>query len=308
VVPICSVCRSVAVRPVNRHLGADTKLYRCTECGLAFCSPLPDLDSLSAGPNSLPTDPKYTAGLLDRSPQKRIQYQGLAEGRYMHYSACLHRTNFRILEVGCGSCGMAATYNRLGVEYWGIDIDPRVVGHARESGIRTVSHTDLLNMPVTEKYDVICFSQVLEHIKAPRLFLDKVASLLSSGGIVHCDVPNHKSLPSLLHRLPINRKRWGAIEYPHHLYAYTRHSLHALFSASFAVKVFDVTVDDPVWGQAIGTDNRLALLSSILRSVNAGSLLVAYGVKKAAQDYVDVKVHQEAISSPAGLECLGAGR
>jgi hypothetical protein len=84
--------------------------------------------------------------------------------------------------------------------------------------------------------------------------------------------------------------------------------LHALFSASFAVKVFDVTVDDPVWGQAIGTDNRLALLSSLLRSVNAGSLLVAYGVKKAAQDYVDVKAHQEAISSPAGLECLGAGR
>jgi SAM-dependent methyltransferase len=219
---------------------------------------------------------------LSSSHEKTLRYQRLAEGRYRHYSAALGRAEFRLLEIGCGSCGMAATYNRLGVEYWGIDIDPRVVSLARESGVLNVSRTDCFDVSETTKYDVICFSQVLEHIKNPEGFLSKVSSLLTPGGIVHCDVPNHHSLPSWLYRIPISASRWGAIAYPHHLFAYTRKSLSALFSRWFSVEVFDATVNDPIWGQAIGDRNRLARFSPVLRMLNAGSLLVAYGVKKAA--------------------------
>jgi SAM-dependent methyltransferase len=280
--PICSACKSGAVKPVSKQLHAATRLYQCTVCGLAFCHPLPAVDSPSAGPNSLPTDAAYTAGLLNRSRQKAARYENLAESRYRRYSSSLGKTSFRMLEIGCGSCGMAATYKRLGIEYWGIDIDPRVVKLAQESGVKNVSRTDCFDVPETTKYDVICFSQVLEHIKAPDRFLNKVASLLTTDGIVHCDVPNHHSLPSFLYRIPISSTRWGAITYPHHLYAYAGKSLHALFSQLFSVEVFAVTVDDPIWGQAIETSNRLALFSPLLRLLNAGSLLVAYGVKKTA--------------------------
>jgi SAM-dependent methyltransferase len=282
-VPVCAACNSTAVEPVSKALSETTKLYRCTICGLAFCYPLPDIESPSAGPNSLPTGVGYTAGLLDRSHRKAARYRALAEGRYRHYSSLLGRTEFRMLEIGCGACGMAATYQRLGIEYWGIDIDPRVVRCARESGVTNVSRTDFFDFSGSSKsgnskYDVICFSQVLEHIKAPEQFLDKVASLMAADGIVHCDVPNHHSLPSLLFRLPLRSTRWGAVEYPQHLYAYTRNSLRSLFSRRFSVEVFDATVGDPVWGQA-GESNVLALCGPFLKLLHAGSLLVAYGVK-----------------------------
>lgn len=234
----------------------------------------------------MPTDASYTAGLLRGSSEKTLQYDSLAENRYRRYSALLGKAEFRLLEVGCGSCGMASMYNRLGVEYSGIDIDPRVVQYAKESGVSNVSQTDLFAMPERQNYDVICFSQVLEHIKAPKAFLEKVSSLLTADGIVHCDVPNHHSLPSLLYRLPINPKRWGAVEYPHHLYGYAKRSLQCLFSEAFSVRVFDVAVDDPVWGQALEPANRLALVSTLLTVLKAGSLLVAFGRKNRVQTTV----------------------
>jgi SAM-dependent methyltransferase len=158
-----------------------------------------------------------------------------------------------------------------------------VINTAKDLGISNVSRIDIFDLPDTVRYDAISFSQVLEHIKLPDHFLRKVYSLLVPNGIVHCDVPNHYSLPALLYRLPISSARYGAITYPHHLFAYSKKTLYTLFDKLFTVKVFDATVDDPTWGQAITDNNPLAKYSSFLKLLHAGSLLVAYGVKRSDQ-------------------------
>ena len=225
------------------------------------------------------TDEAYTAGLLTIPKWKQDRYDRQAEGRYQRYSSTLQKRKFRLLEIGCGSCGLAAKYQRLGVEYYGIDLDSRVVDAARSSGVRNVRRADFLDHPEEERFDVITFSQVLEHIKTPVQFLIKVHAMLLPGGVVHCDVPNHASLPSLVYRLPLNGVRWGAITYPHHLFAYSRHSLQILFERFFSVEVFDATVTEPVWGQATPLNSGLAKIGPLLKLLHAGSLLVAYGVK-----------------------------
>jgi SAM-dependent methyltransferase len=226
------------------------------------------------------TDEDYTAGLLAIPESKRRQYDRLAIKRYERYSSTLSKHNFRLLEIGCGSCGLGHKYQQLGVEYHGIDLDPRVVSEAQSSGIRNVSRADFFDLPELERFHVITFSQVLEHIKEPIQFLAKVHAMLLPGGVVHCDVPNHTSLPSLLYRLPLKRARWGAIEYPWHLFAYNRRSLQTLFERFFSVQVFDATITDPVFGQATKMDSGLAKISSLLKLLHAGSLLVAYGIKE----------------------------
>jgi SAM-dependent methyltransferase len=273
----CAVCGSLKITRLRVTLKS-VSLYKCAQCGLVFCSPQPPTDSLSAGPNTVLTDEAFTQGLLD--PSTRSRYIRLSEARYERYRSTLGRDRFRLLEVGCGSAGLATTFQRLGVDYFGIDIDPRVVDAAKIFGVSNVRNIDLFDLDDTTRYDVICFSQVLEHIKFPDQFVRKIVSLLVADGLVHCDVPNHRSLPSLLYRLPINPARWGAITYPNHLFAYSKKTLHTLLGKSFSINVFDATVDDPLWGQAINQRNILAKYSSAFRLLRGGSLLVAYGQRR----------------------------
>jgi SAM-dependent methyltransferase len=277
----CPACESQQINRLWIKLQAPTNLHECGECGLVFCFPQPAVGSLSAGPQSVLTDEEYTKGMI--GAPTRARYVRLAEGRYEQYKVTLGRDRFRLLEIGCGLGSLGTTFQRLGVDYWGIDIDPRVINTAKDLGISNVSRIDIFDLPDTVRYDAISFSQVLEHIKLPDHFLRKVYSLLVPNGIVHCDVPNHYSLPALLYRLPISSARYGAITYPHHLFAYSKKTLYTLFDKLFTVKVFDATVDDPTWGQAITDNNPLAKYSSFLKLLHAGSLLVAYGVKRSDQ-------------------------
>ncbi len=278
--PECPNCGAGSTRQVFRSVNAPGRIWICNGCEFVFCFPLPLPASLSAGPHSIMTCEDYTAGLLSIPDSKQRLYDRLADNRYERYSSTLKKRNFRLLEIGCGSCGLGSKYQQLGVEYHGIDLDPRVVEEARRSGIRNVGCADFFDFSESERFHVITFSQVLEHIKEPRQFMAKVHRMLLAHGVVHCDVPNHTSLPSLLYRLPLKGARWGAIEYPWHLFAYNRRSLRTLFEEFFAIEVFDATVTDPIFGQATKMDSALARIGPLLKLLRAGSLLVAYGIKK----------------------------
>ena len=39
-------------------------------------------------------------------------------------------------------------------------------------------------------YDVLCLMQTLEHIRNPRIFLERARLLLKTGGMIYIDVPN----------------------------------------------------------------------------------------------------------------------
>lgn len=283
--PVCRTMTNVRIRQVqvqvqvNRLTQSPVQIWKCGECQFVFCHPLPCLDSPSSGEYSVMTAEDYTAGLLTIPESKQRQYDVLAENRYWRYSSRLQKRDFRLLEIGCGSCGLARRYQQLGVDYNGIDLDSRVVEAARSAGVKNVRQGDFIQERFDQHFDVIVFSQVLEHIKTPVQFLTKVHSLLQVGGVVHCDVPNQDSLPSLIHRLPLTPVRWGAITYPNHLFAYNRHSLKSLFGRFFSIEVFDAVVTDPTWGQATNLSSALARLGPLLHLIHAGSLLVVVGSK-----------------------------
>lgn len=278
--PSCPACGGVSSHHVRRPFKSALRIWKCRTCGFVYCFPLPLTDSQSAGSNSVLTNENYTAGLLKHCESTQNQYDKLAERRYRRYSDSLHKRRFRLLEIGCGSCGLASRLSQLGVDYVGIDLDSRVIERARSLGIRDVRRLDFFEMPEDERFDVITFSQVLEHIMTPVPFLKKIHTMLQPSGVVHCDVPNHYSLSSIVHRLPISRVRWGAIKYPYHLFAYSSSSLEALLAQWFLVKVFDANVNDPVWGQGSARDSSLARIGPLLRLLRARSLLVAYGTRR----------------------------
>lgn len=234
--------------------------------------------SESTGAISVTTAEDYTLGLLDLTPAKVVRYAALASRRFDVYRKMLGLQKFRILEVGCGVGGLASTFQERGAEYHGIDIDERVVNAARARGVAVVEHRDLLDVEDATGFDVICSSQVLEHITEPIVFVNKVCSLLRPGGIIHFDVPNHGTLAGWPSRLfPIIGQRYGAVTYPHHPIAYTPRALRELLENKFLVNIFFAEPDDPTWGQVfpIGLTTKFYYLAS--RILHASSILVALG-------------------------------
>ncbi len=278
--PSCPACAADVSRVIRRAFQDEISIWECARCALLFCSPLPQQQSHSAGPNSVLTGEGYTENLLSGTAARAVQYEQLATNRYRQYSSVLRRSNLRLLEIGCGACGLSHTYRKLGVEYHGVDIDSRVIHAAQRSGVQNATNGDFLEVPFSGKFDVITSSQVLEHIKYPAQFIAKAYDLLVPGGVLHLDVPDHHSLPSLLYRLPLKPTRWGGIIYPHHLFSYSRQSLGALCESLFSVQVFNTTIMDRTWGQVTFENSLLAKLSPVLKFLNAGSILVAFGQKR----------------------------
>ena len=276
----CAVCGETRARPV-REL-AESTVYECAECGLAFCHPLPPDGSSSSGPTSVMTAEDYTAHLLELTPEKKRRYRAIAGARYRRYARALGKREFDLLEIGCGSAGLSERYEELGVRYLGLDIDARVVEATRKRGKTNVEHRDVLTMGNERTFDVVCASQVLEHSKQPVAFVEKVFELLRPGGVLHVDVPNHESLAGLAHLVARKKRgnRYKGIQYPHHSFAYRKKTLEHLAGARFDVRIFGANPTDRVWGQVQALSVGQRAFFALSKLAHAPSILVAFGTRR----------------------------
>jgi len=274
----CPVC--VTARPDRRWTRPTlpSTVLSCRSCGLTWCDPLPVDDSPSSSASAVSTDEGFTASMVNATTRRDAAVQALVEARHAWYAEDLGRTEFRLLEVGCGNARLAEPYRALGVDYVGVDLDPRPVAVAVERGVRGLLVGDLLEMPLQGPFDVIFASQVLEHSTRPRAFVERMAELLAPGGVAHVDVPNHDGLagwPSLA--LGAIGPRHGGVIWPHHALAYRTETLERLFSPRFDVATFAVTPDHAVFGQGVASDRRHWLYYRLSGLLGAESLAVAYG-------------------------------
>ena len=107
---------------------------------------------------------------------------------------CRPADSLRVLDVGCGNGSeLALPLARLGFQVTGIDIHAPSVEHARQLGV------DLTNLSYvcgqveelkSPPYDVVILSEVLEHLREPRLLLLAAIEHLNKNGIIIVTVPN----------------------------------------------------------------------------------------------------------------------
>ena len=286
----CPVCGSSTLS--KKFSIFDSGVFSCARCDFAFCHPLPLTPSESSGVHSTATRNAFSLGTTDRSDLPRARAALLVRNRYAKYTAAMGREHLRILEIGCGSARLGLEFEKCGAEYHGVDIDGRLVQSARAAGLRNIHHLDFLEMNLSLSFDVVHFSQVLEHIIEPRPFIKKVFHVLEEHGLVHIDVPNHESLLSTLRRsIPQmadrvlaragwERARWGAILYPWHLRAYSRRAILELLSPYFDAQVFCASPSDATWGQIEKFSALDRSYYAISRWFRSEPLLVGFGSKK----------------------------
>ena len=205
---------------------------RCTDCALVFTDPLIQggEDKVGSSHSSV-TDEGYHRNIIELHDHQVSLAHAKVQRLAKHYSERFGVRPSRILELGCGTGQYAAAWSALGATWTGVEASPDMLAFCERQGLTVLPATELPNLP-DGGFDLVYFSQVLEHVLEPRPFLQHVARLVRDGGVVHLDVPNHDSTVSVLRRLSPFSKDFGFIQPPHHLIAYTRKSLRTLMESS----------------------------------------------------------------------------
>ncbi|HKS27609.1 MAG TPA: methyltransferase domain-containing protein [Pyrinomonadaceae bacterium] len=101
----------------------------------------------------------------------------------------------RVLDVGCGNGSqLALPLARGGFHLKGVDTDARSIEHARRLA-EGMTNLELAcarveELPLSELYEVVILSEVLEHLAEPEKLLSESARRMAAGGIMIVTVPN----------------------------------------------------------------------------------------------------------------------
>jgi SAM-dependent methyltransferase len=225
----CIACDAGPPFPVvYRH--PDGTLVRCPGCGLVFQDPPP-------GP-ALLADAYYGDEEFARRLDGEWRPAALERARGLMRRLGLPAGG-RVLDVGCAAGAFLEVAAAAGWEATGVELGAPLVRAARRRGL------DVREGPLTaaglagERFDLITFWDVLEHLPDPREELRLARELLAPGGVVAASFPNVEGwYPRTTLRLLASRTGvWEHPELPLHLYELAPDSARRLFDrCGFAVR------------------------------------------------------------------------
>ena len=236
----CSQCGSAASRPVasgtDREFPTTTDIFtvvQCEECGLVYLNPRPDVSELET---IYPTTyqccnvrPADDAGDR-RSWVTRLRHR-LYSRRFQRPLRHLRdRDPIDLLDVGCGDGWQLDLYRvaaRGRIRTTGVEIRDDVCDVARAKGHRVYCGR-FEEVDLSQRFDLVNLSQVIEHVADPRAFVGRIREVLKPGGVFALETPNTDTLDWRLFR----SGAWGAYHIPRHWTFFDPASLRRLVESA----------------------------------------------------------------------------
>jgi 2-polyprenyl-3-methyl-5-hydroxy-6-metoxy-1,4-benzoquinol methylase len=186
----------------------------------------------------------------------------------------------RVLDVGAATGYLAEVLVARGCRVTGIELDPDAARQAERYCDRVIVG-DLENMDLDveigeDRFDVIVFGDVLEHLKEPQRVLSRFGHFLRPAGYAVASIPNiaHASVRLALLQGEFRYRSLGLLDNTH-LKFFTRETVEQLFEeAGFLISVLRRTVQD-VFGTEIEVD-RDAVTEDLLRQVQQDPEALTY--------------------------------
>ncbi len=226
----CVFCGKTAYSPIYPEIkGNDNKIYsllECQDCGLNQIYPMPSSSEIE----------DFYANAYTGLVKKGIVDIGGIEENAAAIEDCCKKlelvkkysgiTKGKLLDVGCGHGFFlyAAALDGGKIEATGLDIDSDTFNYAKNVlNVNVIQHNleelDLLE----DRYDIISFWMVLEHLRKPKKILENAASILNKKGVIVGGVPN---INGIGHR--IQKDKWYEITIPEHLIYFSEKTLEKM--------------------------------------------------------------------------------
>jgi glycosyltransferase involved in cell wall biosynthesis/ubiquinone/menaquinone biosynthesis C-methylase UbiE len=145
------------------------------------------------------------------------------------------RKGGRLIEIGCGRGDLLAIASAMGYEVTGVERSEYCCAEARE---RLADRGEIIQGEISAladyvgHFDVCVLSDVIEHVRNPRSFLDQIHKLLGSGGTLFI------ATPTLDNRWAKFMKNKGVEFKAEHLHYFDQNTLHSLlFQCGFEATV-----------------------------------------------------------------------
>jgi len=263
----CPLCRSRSGVP---FITGFDRLYpraqnhdylRCTSCGLIRISPMPDTESIASlyGGDYDPHGDVSKDDLERRltrpfnrflirhwfgkrqAPSKVVRHLTAPLRRLGMRDTLTPQGECRLLDVGCGSGGWLYKHQLLGWNAQGVELVPGARERATALGL-DVYLGDIFAVPLGQRFDVISFRSVLEHLPNPIETMERARQLLAPGGKVLVIVPNADSWGFSRYGV-----HWYPLDPPRHLLQFTPTTLGLLGEKAAMKLAFIRTEASPRW-------------------------------------------------------------
>lgn len=134
----------------------------------------------------------------------------------------------RLLEIGSAYGFFLDEALREFEDVQGIDITREGVRHARdEFGLEVVQGDFLQHDYDGKNFDVVCMWDTIEHLRAPHLYIEKIADTTAPGALLAITTADAESFNARL-----RGQRWRMIHPPTHLHYFSRRTIALLLERS----------------------------------------------------------------------------
>ncbi len=195
---------------------------RCAGCRLYFVNPRPGPELLA----SFYDDPGYDCHTAEYGQSD------YADARHRLAVLRGHATSHRsLIDFGCGAGAlMRAALESGWSQVAGVDVGSRITERLTQEGLRVCG--SLEQAASGELVDAVTIIHVLEHLPDPAGALRGVDRVLAPGGLLMIEVPNVRSLRSLIAGTSVGRRLFPEAQrfqaYPIHLSYFAAHQLNRL--------------------------------------------------------------------------------
>lgn len=208
-----------------KAVGGVYSVYFCASCGLGRTDPFLDPERLRKIYSSTYREDDSTR--FAAPIERLIRYlRGRRRGLIEKFSA-----KGSILDIGCGRGDFLGLMAEKGWQVSGLDLDDRIAGHGRRTGMDLRSGTiEDAGFP-DERFNTITFWHVFEHLREPLRTLAECRRVLKDDGLLVVAIPDVASTQARL-----TGKEWFHLDPPYHLYHYSHENIKTLLSkAGFEV-------------------------------------------------------------------------
>ena len=249
--PNCVLCGETSARQL---FDIPPYGYRaCSACGLTRLSPRIAEADLQ----------RYYEDSYEDVYQGNVEYlqEQLANPTFSYRARRLarHSPGRRFFEIGCGDGNFLAVLRSQGWEVGGSDVSDAAARAAKERHGIPVTVVSVESGAVSGRWDAVGLYHVLEHLYEPRTVLRRVRDVLPSGGIVHIQMPNRRSLDGRL-----GRQHWWGLRCPEHVFFYEPKHLRRLL-AEEGFEVASIETYDPWHSPGTVEITARSVLRSLLR-------------------------------------------